>query len=191
DVYVADTAGNRVLRVPACGGDGVPVRCLTLNAPRGVLAGPRGSLYVADSGNDRIVVVDLVSEQLRGIWDGFDEPWDLAADAGGRLYVVERGARRVARIDLDGNRDPSFSPDRASTAPRRPECALTVVRDGEEMLAVFDRVSAKRLRVLVYHLDGVYAEQETRRLRRLLADLGAEPLGPAAAGGELLYVAEA
>lgn len=192
DVYVADTVGNRVVRVPACGGDGEPVGCLSqmLKAPRGVLVGPRGSLYVADSGNDRIVVVDLVTEQLRGIWQGFDEPWDLAADANGRLYVAEHAARRIVRTDLDGRPDPSFSLAHASTTPRRPESVLTTVYAGEEMLVVFDRVSAHRLRVLIYHLDGVYAEGETRRLRKVLADTAAE-LGPATVGGELIYIAEA
>jgi phage tail-like protein len=193
DVYVADTAANRVLRVPACGGDGEPVGCLSqmLKAPRGVLVGPRDSLYVADSGNARIVVVDLVTGQLRGIWQDFGEPWDLAADANNRLYVVEHGPRRIVRIDLDGRLDPSFSLAHASTSPRRPESVLTTVHAGEEMLVVFDRVSANRLRVLVYHLDGVFAEHETRRLREVLADTAAELLGPATVGGELIYIAEA
>ncbi len=193
DVYVADTSGNAVMRVPACGGAAEPVGCLELmlNGPRGVLAGPREALYVADSGNDRILVVDLVTEQLRGIWEGFDDPWDLAADAQGRLYVVDHGSRQLMRVHLDGRIDASFSLASASTVPRRPEYVLTALFGEDELLVVFDRVTSKRLRVLVYRLDGAFGERETRRLRELLSHNIASLLGPAASGGELLHLAEA
>jgi phage tail-like protein len=193
DVYVADTTADRVLRVPACGGDAIPVGCLErmLSGPRGVLAGPREALYVADSGNDRILIVDLVTEQLRGVWESFDDPWDLAADADGRLYVVDHGSRTLVRVHPDGRVDSSFSLAFASTVPRRPEGVLTALTDEVEVLVVFDRVSAKRVRVLLYRLDGSFDEPRTRRLRRLLSGNTAGLLGPAASGGGLLHVAEA
>ena len=192
DVYVADTAGDRVLRVPACGGGSEPVGCLgrMLKAPHGVLVGPREALYVADSGNDRILVVDLVTEQLRGIWSGVGEPWDLAADSAGQLYVADHGSARVLRVDLDGRIDSSFSLATASTTPRLPEVVLTAVFGDEERLLVFDRVTTNRLRPLVYRLDGTLDEGATPLMRRLLSDNAGGLLGPAASSGGALHIAE-
>jgi phage tail-like protein len=97
----------------------------------------------------------------------------------------------VLRLDPDGRIDASFSLAAASTAPRRPESVLTTVHAGDEMLIVFDRVTRNRLRLLVYHLDGTFAEQETRRLRRLLSDTAAGLLGAAAADSDVIHIAEA
>lgn len=193
DVYVADAAANRVMRVPGCGGEGREVGCLSqaLKGPRGVLVGPRDVLYVADSGNGRVLLVDLVTEQLRGVWGGFAEPWDLAADSSQRLYVVDHGHRALVRLDVDGRVDTSFSLTGASTVPRQPESVLTTAFDGEEFVIVFDRASARRLRLLVYTLDGAFAARQTRSLRTLLGEYAIELLGPSASANGVIYIAEA
>lgn len=211
DVYVADTDGNRVLRVPACDGEADPVGCLEsqLEGPRGVLVGPRGSLYVADTGHHRILVVDLVTEQLRAVWGQrdpygepvagskageLDGPWDLAADARQRLYVVDHGNRRIQRFDADGRVDPGFEEALAVDAPLQPEYVVTAAIDGEERLVVFDRRVGGRSRLLVYDLDGGLDTTATAALRDLLrtfaAALPASPPGGLAAAGSVLYVAE-
>ncbi|HLN63067.1 MAG TPA: hypothetical protein VK464_16135 [Symbiobacteriaceae bacterium] len=54
--------------------------------------GPRGALYVADRGNDRIQVFALDHYQRIDVWDGFAAPHGLAASPDGRLlYVTETG----------------------------------------------------------------------------------------------------
>ena len=213
DVYLADTDGNRVLRIPGCGGDGEPVGCLggMLRGPRGVLVGPRDALYVADSGNDRVVVVDLVTEQLLAVWGQHDrygppvagsaagelsDPWDLAADAAQRVYVVDHGNRRIQRFDAGGRVDAAFATAlaHAATAPDAPEQIASTLIDGEERLLVIDRVTAHRCRLLVYDVDAVFREHETRRLHVLLSEHAAELLaspGPIATAGGVLHVAEA
>jgi phage tail-like protein len=214
DVYVADTDGDRVLRIPTCYGPAAPVGCLhaVVRGPRGVLAGPRESLYVADTGHHRILVVDLVTEQLRDVWgqrdrygeptpgdgDGeLDAPWDLAADDSDRLYVVDHGNRRVQRFDADGRVDAAFAHAlaHAATVPREPEYVATVLLDDEERLLVFDRTGPQRSRLLVYDLDGAFQSQATRRLRELLGahshELFASPPGAMAGSGRVLHVAEA
>ena len=212
-MYLADTDGNRVLRIPGCGGDGEPVGCLAgmLRGPRGVLVGPRGLLYIADSGNDRILVVDLVTEQLVAVWGQHDrhgppvagsapgelsDPWDLGADAAQRVYVVDHGNRRIQRFDADGHVDPPFATAlaHASTAPDAPEQIAATLIGGEERLLVLDRVSAHRCRLLVYDIDATFREHETRRLHTLLAEHAAELLaspGPIASAGGVLHVVDA
>jgi phage tail-like protein len=213
DVYLADPARNQVLRVAACGGPAEPVGCLRqlLREPHGVLVGPRDALYVADTGNHRVLVVDLATEQLRATWGQLDpygppaagsrpgeldSPWDLAADAAGRVYVVDYGNRRLQRFNSDGRVDPSFADQlaAATTVPSRPEYVVTALVDDQERLLVFDRVGPQRSRILVYDFDGGYQAAATRELRRLLALvaddlLSAEPAALAAAG-HVLHVAE-
>src|SRR6185503_8381551 len=145
-----------------------------------------------------ILVVDLVTEQLRGIWgphdkygsgaSELDSPGDLAADAQSRIYVVEQGTGGIRRLDLDGRIDAGFSLASADTGPRRAESVVTVLLDGEELLLVLDRVTGNRVRALLYRLDGTFADRETRRLRRLLSDLPLDPV--AASSGTEVHVAE-
>jgi phage tail-like protein len=213
DVYVADPARNQVLRVAACGGAAEPVGCLhqLLREPHGVLVGPRDALYVADTGNNRVLVVDLATEQLRATWGQLDpygrpaagsnpgeldSPWDLTADAAGRVYVVDYGNRRLQRFDPDGRVDPGFADQlaAAATVPTRPEYVVTALFDDQERLLVFDRVGPQQSRILVYDVDGSYQAAAAQDLRRLLAlatdDLFSAEPAPLAAAGPILQVAE-
>jgi phage tail-like protein len=183
-VYVAEPEHDRVLRVPPCGGEPEELRCLSrlLKRPRGVVVGPREALYVADSGHARVLVVDLATLQLRGVWGrdaedlvvtseaGLEEPWDLAADAAGRVYVVDHATRRVERFDPSGGLDTAFreTVDAEPTTPLRPEYVAVALSEGEERLLVCDRTGDARSRILLYGLDGAFDGAGTRRLRALL-----------------------
>jgi sugar lactone lactonase YvrE len=76
NVYIVDTANNRVRRVDAetgqietiagngqagFSGDGGPATEAMLNNPSGVALDPRGRLYISDSNNQRIRAVDLTT----------------------------------------------------------------------------------------------------------------------------------
>jgi phage tail-like protein len=212
-VYLADSEGNRVLRLSSCGGETEEVGCLAhlLDRPRGLVVGPREALYVADSGHHRVLVVDLATEQVRSVWGQHDrfagpvagdldgelnDPWDLAADALGRLYVVDHGNKRIQRYSADGRVDPGFWAGMAGarTRPREPERAVTALIDGEERLLVFDRSGAARSRLLVYDLDGGYNSRLTSSLRALLTAAAPRLFAVApsalAASGSALHVVE-
>ena len=63
--------------------------------PHGIAADPYGMVLVADTGNDRVVVLRrsgsrLVPSGLVG--GGFIAPWDVALDGDGKVYVTDREA---------------------------------------------------------------------------------------------------
>ena len=195
DVYVSDLVRHRVIRIDACDDSATPLPCLTgpgslpgqLLAPRGLLVGPRDALYIADSGNARIVLVDLPTGQLRGIWGGEDDPahtfvqpWDLAADSHGAIYVADPGALdpdsqwvggRLWKLDAAGRIDAAFDARlRAQIeVPAAPASVAIGLLDASdpagERLIVLDR---RPPRILVYLLDGTLDAETTTRWSRAL-----------------------
>lgn len=75
-----------------------------LSSPRGLALGVNGSIYVADGGNNRVVVFDSTGACLSrigtaGSGEGrFLDPIDLATE-GRNLYVLEEGNERVQIFD--------------------------------------------------------------------------------------------
>jgi len=79
-----------------------------LQFPRNLALGPDGSIYVADSGNHRIVKFDVNGQAVKS-WGGmgtdpgqFNEPWGIAVDAAGNVYVADTWNHRVQKFDADG-----------------------------------------------------------------------------------------
>lgn len=76
-----------------------------LNSPRGVLVNQSGDIYIADYGNDRIVMLDSTYRFIREV-GGFGAgdyvlsgPVDMAIDKVSNIYVVDSGNRRIVRFD--------------------------------------------------------------------------------------------
>jgi hypothetical protein len=82
-----------------------------LHRPEGIAAHPDGRVWVADTGNHRVVRLFNPGDRLirRGIIGGqgegpgqFRSPSDVAVDSQGRLYVADTGNSRIQVFDADG-----------------------------------------------------------------------------------------
>jgi glucose/arabinose dehydrogenase len=127
NLYVADTGNNRVRKVTPEGvvttlaGDGAagfregPAAQARFDAPVGVAVDKEGSVYVADTYNDRVRVVTkeglvrtLAGSGSPAYADGagegasFDTPCGVAVSDAGEVYVADTGNDRLRKITKDG-----------------------------------------------------------------------------------------
>jgi len=80
-----------------------------LSHPTGITIDPEGNLFIADTGNDRVVKCDKDGEFLKetggfGWEEGqFNRPTYIATDHGLNIYVTDTQNRRVQRFDRNLN----------------------------------------------------------------------------------------
>ncbi|HEY9765638.1 MAG TPA: NHL repeat-containing protein [Chroococcales cyanobacterium] len=130
NLFVADSYNQRVREVtkesriltiagngePAYVGDGKAATAASLKLPAGLAIDPAGNLYVADSGNHRIRMVDqagIMSTVVGKGIDGFTDnrprsdalinyPAGISFDNLGNLYIADRLNHRIRKVDLGG-----------------------------------------------------------------------------------------
>ena len=131
NVYIADTGNNRVRRVTPDGtistvagngtvafsGDDGPAVAASLNAPAGLAIGFGRTLYVADSGNNRVryLNTDGTLRTIAGVGDPayagdgskataalLNGPQGLAFDHEGNLFIADSINDRIRQVDPSG-----------------------------------------------------------------------------------------
>jgi sugar lactone lactonase YvrE len=155
--YVAELHSARILRVDGAGsltvvagcgktgyaGDGGPATEAFLSESSGVAVHEDGRVFVADTDNDAIRVVDL-DGTISTLASGFAAPQHLRV-FGDELYVAEREAHRIRRIDLEsgaidavaGTGVAGFSGDggRATEAQLARPIGMTIGPEGDLYIA--------------------------------------------------------
>ena len=129
NIYIADTSANRI-RYIASGsnvittlvdgtgalgfaGDGGAATAALTNGPVGIFADASGNLLVSDTGNQRLrqVTAGTINTIAGGSMGGdggsptlatLANPWDVAEDSAGNLYVVDQGNNRIRKITNPG-----------------------------------------------------------------------------------------
>jgi RHS repeat-associated protein len=131
NLYIADSYNNRIRKVDTSGiittvagngskgfgGDGGAATLAALDNPKGVAVDTVGNLYIADSSNNRIRKVDSAgiittvagngNSDFSGdggaaIQAAFDNPFDVAVDTVGNLYIVDYNNQRIRKVDTAG-----------------------------------------------------------------------------------------
>jgi sugar lactone lactonase YvrE len=106
----------------AFGGDGSPATSASIACPVGMAFGPDGALYFADHVNNRVrridtsgIITTVAGSGPAGLNQGsfsgdggpaieatLQEPYDVAFDRTGKLFIADRDNNRVRMVDLDG-----------------------------------------------------------------------------------------
>lgn len=130
-IYIADTDNHRVRRVSPQGiiatvagngipgylGDGGPAAQAQLNYPDGIALGPEGSIYIADTENQRIrfvspqgVIATVAGTGAEG-YNGDDipaleaqlhHPGAVAVDSDGSMYIADTENQRIRFVSPQG-----------------------------------------------------------------------------------------
>ncbi len=127
NLFIADLDNSRIRKVDTNGiittvagggndglGDGGAATNASLNWPSGVAVDASGNLFIADSANSRIRKVDtsgfittVAGGSNDGLGDGgaatnasLNNPWGVAVDASGNLFIADWGNNRIREVVL-------------------------------------------------------------------------------------------
>jgi uncharacterized protein (TIGR03437 family) len=132
NVYFSDTHNSRVRKITSAGvistiagngtagyaGDGAAATSGALSAPGGLAVDSGGNVYIADYGSSTVRKVDskgnISTIAGTGAWglsgDGgpanktpLANPFAVAVDAAGNIYIADTGSASIRRIGTDGN----------------------------------------------------------------------------------------
>ena len=90
---------------------GISLGVGALSNPQDICVSPDGDLYIADTGNNRIIVVDDKNKAVVQIVDSFDNdgetdtfnaPTGVCVSQNGQLYIADRENKRIVVLELDG-----------------------------------------------------------------------------------------
>jgi serine/threonine protein kinase, bacterial len=175
NLFISDRSNNRIRKVnangiistiaglgkPGFGGDFGPADKALLKYPFGISLDNKGSLYIADRGNNRVRKIDPQGVITTIAGDGshffggdygpanqssLSFPTDVAVDSSGTIYIADRNNNRVRKIDqlgvittLMGLGQKEFNGDNEIAAETTLHLPFALALNGEDRLLVVDR----------------------------------------------------
>jgi streptogramin lyase len=191
---IADTENNSIRRVDTStgvittfagtgssgySGDGGPAMSAKLSKPRGVFADGAGKVYLADTDNHRIRMVDLTTEIITRVAGSGDNVYDeendedvsplsahlnkprgVSVDASGNIYIADTENCMIRKVDVSTNKINRVA---GATDGESPLCGWS----GDGGLATNTRLNKPR-GVWVDASGNIYiADTENNRIRRV------------------------
>ena len=105
-IYIADTWNHRIQKFNS---DGKYLDSISINGlPRGIALLSDGSMVVANSSRDQILVLNKLGKEIltfgkNGSGQGeFDKPCGVAADKQDNIYIADANNRRIQKFSKDG-----------------------------------------------------------------------------------------
>lgn len=178
-LYVADSENHRIQHLSSegevihvwgsygipSGSDPAPPG--TFNEPWGIALGPDGSVYVADTWNNRVQKFTPQGEFITtwgyGISQtedpfGFYGPRDIAVNSLGEVYVTDTGNKRVVVFDSSGNFIAQFGS--AGLAPGQFDEPVGIAIDNQNRIYVADTWN-QRIQVFIQSTDNTFLPLNT------------------------------
>lgn len=122
NVYIADTGNSRIVEVPMVNGalstsgqvelvsSSTSIAGSTLSSPAGLSTDALGNLYIADTGNNRVVFLPQTNgwnvNSAFTLGSGFSSPLATAVTSSGLIYVANSGDGKVYSIPYPGSTAP-------------------------------------------------------------------------------------
>jgi sugar lactone lactonase YvrE len=102
DVIIADTYNNRVLKVPAGGGEPTTIGT-GIATPVGVTVDGVGNVFITEgNGQDFIWKVSAESGAQTTVGSGLSYPYGVAVDGAGDVYIADTYNNRIVKVPADG-----------------------------------------------------------------------------------------
>jgi|GEM_PF-6775484 len=73
------------------------------NSPFGIAVDSSGNIYIADSGDHAVKMIDAVSHGVSTVRSDFKQPVGVAVDNNGNIYIADQDANCITKMDASGN----------------------------------------------------------------------------------------